>query len=61
MSPAGNVGQQEVSPIELGRFNPYPPQLERLAHIFGLPPDVLLKPVTLQIVEASVERAEQPA
>lgn len=39
--------QQQVSLIELGRYQPSPAQLQRLAAVFKVAPDDLLKDVAM--------------
>ena len=46
---AGRLSQPDIGLIENGRLIPTTAQLERLAAIFGVPPDALLLPV--EVVE----------
>jgi transcriptional regulator with XRE-family HTH domain len=49
---AARIHQPTVTLIENGRLIPTPAQLQRLANVFGLPPEALLKPI--EIVESVV-------
>jgi transcriptional regulator with XRE-family HTH domain len=40
-----NVAASDLSKIERGRLLPYPPQLERLSRVLGIPTDRLMEEV----------------
>ena len=44
---AARIPQPEVSQIERGRLTPTPEQLQRLAAVFGVKPDDLLRDVAM--------------
>jgi transcriptional regulator with XRE-family HTH domain len=56
-----HVLQNDISGFERGRMNPRPDELERLASVFGLPPDVLMQPVLASVEAADLPRAEAAA
>jgi len=59
LAKSSGVPQPTISLIENGRLNPTEDELARLGRTLGVPPSVLMRPVTLDLTEGVP--AGQPA